>query len=55
MGSVAISEMMIEDSIEFKTMFRMSAEDFEFVLKHIDDFISTQEISSGQRWDIQFI
>ena len=32
-----IREVMIEDRMGFKEMFWMSAEDFEFVLKHIDN------------------
>ena len=32
-----IRELMIEDRMKFKEIFHMSVEDFQFVLKHIDD------------------
>ena len=44
-----IKELIVEDRYAFKEMFRMSVEDFETVLKHIDDHISPQEIQGGHR------
>ena len=35
---------MIEDRMRFKEMFRMSVEDSEFVIKHIDDNCSFENM-----------
>ena len=39
-----ICELMIEDRMRFKEMFRMSVEDSEFVIKHIDDNCSFENM-----------
>ena len=47
--STIIRELIVEDRMSFKQMFRMSVEDFETVLQHINDLISPKEIQGGQR------
>ena len=42
-----IKELILDDRYAFKELFRKSVEDFETVLKHIDDLISPQEIQGG--------
>ena len=42
-----IRELIVEDRYAFKEMFRMSVEDFETILNHIDNLISPQEIQGG--------
>lgn len=42
-----VKELIVEDRMSFKQMFRMSVEDFEIVLSHIDDLISPQERARG--------
>ena len=42
-----IKELTVDDRCAFKEMFRKSVEDFETVLKHIDNLISPQEIEGG--------
>ena len=49
-----IKERIAEDRYAFTEMFRMSVEDFETVLKHIDGFISPQEIQRGHRTVLTF-
>ena len=44
-----IKELIVEDQYAFKGMFQMIVEDFETVLKHINDLISPQEIQAGHR------
>ena len=44
-----IKELIVEDRYAFKKRFWMSVEDFEIVLKHIYDLISSQEIQVGHR------
>ena len=44
-----IKELTVEDRYASTEMFRMSVEDFETVLKHIDDLISPQEIQGSHR------
>ena len=44
-----IVELIVEDRYAFKKIFPMSVEDFETVLKHIDDLISPKEILGGHR------
>lgn len=44
-----LKELIIEDRFGFKSMFRMSLEDFEIVLGHIQDLITPQEIIGGAR------
>ena len=43
-----IKELIVEDRYAFKEMFRMSVEDFETVLKHIDEG-GTLPVLSGER------
>ena len=42
-----IKELIAEDRYACKEMFRVSVENFETVLKHIDDLISPQKIQGG--------
>ena len=42
-----IKELIIEDNLSFKEMFRMSVEDFEPVLSQIHDLIAPQEFQGG--------
>ena len=44
-----IKELIIEDRLSFKEMFRMSVEDFEAVLSQIHDLIAPQEFQGGPR------
>ena len=44
-----IVKFIVEDRYAFEEMFRMSAEHFETVLKHIDDPISPKEIQGDHR------
>ena len=44
-----IKELIIEDRLSFKEMFRMSVEDFEAVLSQIHDLIFPQEFQGGPR------
>ena len=49
-----IKKLTAEDRYTFTEMLRMSVEDFEIVLKHIDSFISPQEIQGGHRTVLTF-
>ena len=51
MGSfqIIIKKLNAEDQYAFKEIFRMNVEDFQTVLKHIDDLISPKEIQGGHR------
>ena len=42
-----IKELIIEDRLPLKEMFRMSVEDFEAVLSQIHDLIAPQEFQGG--------
>ena len=44
-----IKELIVEDRYAFKELIWMNVEDFETVLKHIDDLISPLEIQGGHR------
>ena len=44
-----IKELIVEDRYTFKELIWMNVEDFETVLKHIDDLISPLEIQGGHR------
>ena len=44
-----IKKHIAGDQYAFKEMFRMNVEDFQTVLKHIDDLISRKEIQGGHR------
>ena len=44
-----IKELIIEDPLSFKEMFRMSVEDFEAVWSQIHDLIAPQEFRGGPR------
>ena len=44
-----IKELIIEDRLSFKELFRMSVEDFEAVLSQIHDLIAPQEFRGGPR------
>ena len=44
-----VKELIIEDRLYFKEMFRMSGEDFEAVLSQIHDLIAPQEFQGGPR------
>jgi len=42
-----VNELIVEDRFGFKSMFRMSLEDFKNILGHIQDLITPQEIIGG--------
>ena len=47
--STIVKELIIEDRLGFKSMFRMSLEDFERVLGYIQPVITPKEIIGGTR------
>ena len=47
--STIVKDLIIEDQLGFKSMFRMSLEDFERVLGYIQNMISPKEIIGGTR------